>query len=168
MHRKLFSVLLSFLLCGPVIAWAAPVNTVALEIETDFRKLGYQVEHQQLPLLLVITRDGCGYCAVLRDKVLLPMLRSGKQQVIIRELNMDDSRIYRDFDGRQTSAAALAGNWGAELTPTVLLLDASGRILAEKLVGINNIDMYPYYLDREINRASASIRAGTGGSTTNP
>ena len=46
----------------------------------------------------------------------------------------------------------------AYVTPTILFVDHTGRQLAERMVGINTIEMYGGYLDQCIDTALMHIR----------
>lgn len=111
-------------------------------------------------LLLAVTREGCPYCARLRRDILTPMIRSGDYtgRVVIREMMMEPDSPVEDFAGQTTSTARMATRYGIEITPTVLLLDAAGRSLQTPIIGINNAEMYGFYLDRAIDQALAGIR----------
>lgn len=125
----------------------------------DFRAAGLAAGDRML--LLAVTREGCPYCAQLRREILAPMLLSGEysDRVVIREMMMEPDTAVVDFDGRDTSTAAVAARYGVEIAPTVLLLGASGESLATPIVGVNGSGMYGYYLDQAIARA-ASGRPG--------
>jgi len=147
-------VALVFLLTAPGFSADASLETV-----TDLRIPARAAQRQQLPLLLVVTRNGCTFCEVLRAKVLRPMLISGEADdlVVLRELNMDDPRQIHDFQGAETTAGVWAAAQGITVTPTVLLLDENGRELSKRLVGISNADMYGYYLEQEIQHATEAL-----------
>jgi len=119
---------------------------------TDLREPAKLVAYRRQPLLLVVTRNGCSYCELLRQKVLFPMLRSGEinRLALIGELNIDDPETIRNFGGKMTSASEMATAWGVELTPTILFLDQDGRELTHRMVGISNVEFYPQYLEQSI------------------
>jgi thioredoxin-related protein len=121
----------------------------------DFRKEGAEAAANGQTVLLAVTREGCAYCAVLRREVLSPMILGGEYaaRVLIREMMMEPDTAIVDFAGENTTTAQLAARYGVSITPTVLLLDASGKLLASPITGINNVDMYGYYLDQAIAEA---------------
>ena len=112
-----------------------------------------------LPMLLVVTREDCGFCERLKHRVIVPMILSGEYEarVIIRELNIDAATPVVDFDGRNVSPFAVANRYDALFTPTVLLVGPGGEDLDERIIGINNDEMYLYYLDQAIDRAAGQI-----------
>ena len=125
----------------------------------DLQSETSQAAGRPIPILLVITREGCPYCARLRREVLVPMIRSGEydERVLIRELMMEPETGITGFDGRATTTAEVARQYGVEITPTVLLLDSEGRKLHEPIIGINNSEMYAYYLDSAIEKAALEL-----------
>jgi thioredoxin-related protein len=134
-----------------------PANGIPLI--TDLNLEAGTAAGRRIPILLVVTRQGCPYCARLRKEVLVPMIRSGEynDRVLIRELMMDPDTEIAGFEGQATTTAAVARQFGIEITPTVILLDSSGQPLHEPVIGINNADMYSYYLDRAIEKALAEL-----------
>jgi thioredoxin-related protein len=127
----------------------------------DFQADGRAAAQRGVPILLAVTREGCPYCARLRRDFLSPMIRSGeyREKALIREMMMEPDSEVLDFDGLGTSTAKMARAWGVGITPTVLLLDSRGRTLHQPIVGINNSEMYGYYLDRAIELAQSAAAA---------
>jgi len=121
------------------------------------------------PIVLVVTREGCGYCARLMSAVIVPMIlsREYEDRALIRELCIDSGTDVVDFDGRTVSPFAVANGYQALLTPTVLILGPDGTEVAPRLVGINNEQMYLWYLDRAIEEGTAEM-AGAGGRAQPP
>jgi len=112
-------------------------------------------------LLLAVTREGCPYCAQLRREVLVPMDISGEYagRVLIREMMMEPDTPVMDFNGRESSTAEVAARYGVSIAPTVLLLSATGSLLADPIVGINSSDLYGHYLDQAIESAAGALLA---------
>ena len=112
-----------------------------------------------VPVLLVVTREECGYCSLLKSSVIVPMILSGEyvERAIIRELNIDSRGEVTDFGGRAVSPFAVANRYDALLTPTVLILGPGGEEIAPRLVGINNDQMYLWYLDRALEEGAAAL-----------
>jgi thioredoxin-related protein len=149
--------LLSLVLC-PLYALAqTEIATVpqALDLQTDAAR----ARSDRIPILLMIARSDCVYCAQLKREIIGPMLVSGRyaDKVIIRELLLDDPQTIVDFNGAPVSAAELGRRYREQLTPTVLLLAADGRELVTRIRGISNIEYYGYYLDKAIGQARAAL-----------
>jgi thioredoxin-related protein len=136
------------------------VNSATVQQVVDFREEAAAIAEGGLTLLLAVTREGCTYCAQLRREFLAPMIRSGEyaDTVRIREMMMEPDMPIVDFSGQPTTTAKLAARYGVSITPTVLLLDSSGNSLRPPITGINNADMYGFYLDQAIAEA-ATVRA---------
>ena len=156
--------LIVFLVCvgsaaGVVIA--ANDATVGVPAAADFSADAKAAASKGIPILVVVTRDDCTYCATIKKKILLPMQRNKRYRyrIIMREVNVDWSAAVTDFNGERVSAIHWAKQYQATFTPTVLLLDPSGREATERLVGINTVEMYGWYLDRSIAAATGSMQA---------
>ena len=113
-----------------------------------------------IPILVAVTREECGFCEQLKREILIPMKRSGdyEDKVIMRELNVDWQAKVTDFDGKRLSTTEFAERYDSLFTPTVLVLGPGGREAAKRLVGINTVEMYGFYLDAQIESAIQQIR----------
>jgi thioredoxin-related protein len=134
------------------------VNSATVQQVVDFRLEAAAAAERGVTLLLAVTREGCRYCAQLRREFLAPMIRSGDYfyKVLIREMMMEPDTAILDFSGQVTTTAEMAARYGVSITPTVLLLDPSGKRLQPPLTGINNAEMYGLYLDQAIDEATAA------------
>lgn len=132
-----------------------PPVSAQVQAAEDLASLGEHAGRENLPIMLVISQADCPYCKLLKREILEPMLLGGEytDRVLIREFFIDSELPVRDFDGREVTPDALAGRYGARLTPTVLFLDHHGRELADPLIGINTVEFYGYYLDAAIDAA---------------
>jgi thioredoxin-related protein len=148
-------------LCGVLFALQVQAVSGLVSHVENFAALGDRARTGRLPILLLISRSDCPYCELLKHEILRPMLISGDYdgRVLIRELLIDSELPVRDFDGRAVVPDALAKRYRARLTPTVLFLDDRGRELAERIIGINTVDFYGYYLDAAIDEAGAHLVA---------
>lgn len=138
---------------------SAPADGVTVPLAADLRADATRASSGGLPMLLIVTREDCGFCARLKRTVIVPMILSGEYEtrVIIRELNIDAQEPLVDFDGNSVTPLGLAGRYDAMFTPTVLLIGPQGEELHERLLGINNDEMYLYYLDRAIDLAARRL-----------
>jgi len=129
--------LLPILLMLPLLLGAA--EPVSVPRVTDLQALGAEARARNLPILVMFSSEHCPYCMVVREEFLKPMLRSGDytQRVIIVEIESDETPLI-DFD--------------------VVFLDAEGRELAPRLVGITTVDFYGGYLDEAIDTALLRLR----------
>lgn len=107
-------------------------------------------------LLILISQPNCSYCRLIEDEILKPMQASGryKDRLLFRNLIINDGRHLTVADGRQLSANKFALRYSSSLTPTLLFIDPrDGSELTDKMIGINTVDMYGYYVDKAIDKA---------------
>lgn len=125
----------------------------------DLYALAEQARAGHLPILLVISREDCPYCHLLKREILNPMLVSGELdgKVIVRELMIDSFLPVRDFNGEAVEPDALAERYRAYLTPTLLFLDHRGREVAERIVGINTLEYYGFFVSSAIEKAHSRV-----------
>ena len=138
-----------------------PARAVEVPVTTDLQADARQAAERRVPLMLVVAADYCSFCKLLAEEFLKPMLLSGDytDKVLIRELRIDDDDTIRDFDGAEISPDTIALRYRASLTPTLLFLDAQGREVAQRLVGVGTLDFYGEEIDQAILRALQGIRA---------
>lgn len=131
------------------IAWAKTLNADAEMSRED-----------ELPIVIFVTQQGCQFCAALRRQVLYPMIRAGEltDSAIIREVSLDTGFTLRDFSANEISGRKFANRYGAIVTPTLLFLDDDGAEIAEKMVGISNIEFYAFYLTKSLESAQAALK----------
>lgn len=124
----------------------------------DMQVTGQQARQAQLPILLYVSRSDCTFCRRFETEVLNPLIRSGvvANQVIIRELVSDSRRPITDFSGRSMAPGQLATEYEANLTPTLLFLDAEGCEIVPRITGYLASDYFSYYLETAIAQAAAA------------
>ncbi len=154
--------LLFLLTFFPLVACAeSPEPKSGLIEETNFQQLALEMRDRRLPLMVEFYAEGCPYCLLLEEDFLEPMVDDPayRDKILIRrvQLDLDDSLI--DFQGKEVSASQFAMRYKAYLTPTLIFIDADGREVAEKIVGINTPSLFGGYLDIEIEKALNTVRA---------
>jgi len=129
----------------------------------DLHRDGELSRERHLPVLLLFSADYCGFCARLTEEFLQPMRISGEydDKVLIREVKIDSHRSMRDFQNRTVSPENLAYRYNISVTPTVLLVDAHGRELTQRMVGLGTLEFYGLYLDDAIEQAQMRLRQET-------
>ena len=115
---------------------------------------------RELPIVVFVTQEGCQFCAALRRQVLYPMINAGElaDKAIIREVSLDPEFVLQDFSGNEISGRRFANRYQAFVTPTLLFLDAGGTEVAEKMVGISNIEFYGFYLLKNLQAAREQLK----------
>ena len=106
-------------------------------------------------LMIEFSREYCGYCRLLEDEFLKPMLRNAAygEKVVIRSISLSDNDTLIDFEGNTISADEFAGKYGVYVTPTLLFLDQNGLEVSDKLIGIWSVDFFGGYIDERIDSA---------------
>ena len=127
----------------------------------DLAALGRTARRRRLPIVLLVSRSDCPYCARLKDEVLNPMMKSREydDQALLGELMLDSEEPLRGFQGEYVLRDDVASGFGADLTPTLLFLAPDGSELAPRIVGINTLELFGFYVDRAIESARTRLVA---------
>ncbi len=148
-----------------LLVLGCPLSSYAVDIEIPHAEnlaLTASASAQNgLPVLVFVSRDACPYCRTLRHSVLAPMYAAGKfeQRAILLEVNIDRTAPLVGFDGESILAKDFADLYKASITPTLLFLDAQGNQLSPPRIGISNLDLYTFYLDRSIDESLARLNS---------
>ena len=128
---------------------------VSIAEGVDFAWDARTAKNEKRLIMLLVSQDHCPYCVLIKEEIIYPMIRGGdyRDEIMIREIFIDLDRKTRDFEGNSITAKEFADKYGADFTPTLLFLDASGKELVKRLVGINTVEMYFYYIDESIKKA---------------
>lgn len=139
---------------------ARQTPSIQVPQSTDLASLSQDASNRKLPVLLVFSAEDCPYCQLLEDEILKPMLLSGdyNDKVLINKIMLDDDVDIRDFNGDAVNADILSQRYGIYVTPTMLFLDANGRELNERLLGINTIEMFGGRVDQAIEASLDKLR----------
>ncbi|KAA3628174.1 MAG: hypothetical protein DWQ09_08525 [Proteobacteria bacterium] len=111
-----------------------------------------------LPLLLVFTADGCGYCIRLADEVLVPMIRSGEydERATIRAVNLSRALLV-DFTGASVAPWEFARRYDVKVTPTLIVVDREGTPLAKPLVGLGTSEYFELSIAEVLDEAAGVL-----------
>ncbi|MDJ0807162.1 MAG: thioredoxin fold domain-containing protein [Gammaproteobacteria bacterium] len=140
------------LLAGSDLPSGVP-QTTSLQSDAEISRRTHR------PILLMISQDHCPFCDLMKREVLQPMLLGGEyaELIIIREILIDRGLEIIDFQGATQDAAAFAQGYGVHLTPTLLFLDPQGNELVKRIVGINTVDYFSFYLEAAIDEATEQM-----------
>lgn len=119
-----------------------------------------QALRQGLPLVVMVSLEGCPYCRIARQSHLAPMHREGG---VIVQVDMRSAQAVRDFDGQMTTHDALVQRWRTPIAPTLLFFGPGGREVAERMEGAYQPDFYGPYLEGRLDKARLAIRRQTAG-----
>ena len=125
----------------------------------DLAALGRVAGRRRLPIVLLVSRSDCSYCALLKEEVLNPMMKSREydDQALLGELMLDSVEPLRGFQGEYELRDDLASRFDADLTPTLLFLAPDGTELAPRIRGVNTLEFFGFYLDRAIESARTRL-----------
>ncbi|HED36304.1 MAG TPA: hypothetical protein ENJ08_19080 [Gammaproteobacteria bacterium] len=143
--------------CLLFMMFLLPLNVLmASEIESviDLRVLSHQSEKASLPVLLLFSAEDCDYCEAIRQHYLIPMIQSGDyvNKVLFRQVDIDEYSMIRDEKGRLMGGDQLALKYDIEVVPTIVFINAQGKELVERIVGLSGADYFDYMLDEKISR----------------
>jgi thioredoxin-related protein len=133
-----------------------------LQAIDDLRPLLAQVRRQRAPLLVLFSTPGCPFCLEVRRNYLAPRVTEqaalGAPTLLIREIDITSRAPMVDAQGRRTTHAEFAAQFGVRLVPVAILFDDRGQVLTDPLVGIDRAGFYEAYLSSAIEQAQRRLR----------
>ena len=132
-----------------------------IDIADDFTVIGKLAAQRKAPIMLVFTRPECPYCTRAKREHLEPMRVSQNYgaKFLMREIVAADERtVLRDFDGKETTHGDFARKYDIRSVPTVLVVDAKGKPLAEPIIGLTSTDFYNLYLEQAVDAGRMALR----------
>lgn len=129
--------------------------------EDDLQTLAKQMNAKKLGVMIMFHASYCEYCERLEEDLLLPMLRSGEydEKIFIRKIQIDSSDDLINFNGQAVTTSQLSTLYGADMTPTLVFLDASGEEQSERILGYTTPDFFSAYVDKGIDELHDVINA---------
>lgn len=133
---------------GPVLAQRTP-REFNLPIATDLAADATTAGARRVPVLLFFDRADCPYCERALREYLVPLSNDApwRDRALYRQIEVDRALPLIGFDGRATTHRDLAAMYRASLTPTVLVVDATGTPAGRAIVGLTTLDFYGAYLE---------------------
>lgn len=143
---------IGLILCAPAFAGTHAPKHISLPTPVDLRHEGQLIQQKGKPLVVLFSLPGCPFCKEVRENYLVPLVRDAApaDQAIVREIDITSNGTLKDFDGKPVSQKDFAARYKVQVTPTVLMLDAAGKPLAEPLVGSGMAGFYGAYLDNAL------------------
>jgi thioredoxin-related protein len=133
---------------------------VEIKYVADFSQLAKKARAENKIILLEVSADDCGYCELLEEEFIKPMLRSGDYtDVLIRKINMDSFHTIKNFSGDKTNPVEFTSRLKINFTPTLLFFDGHGNEVSQRILGINSLDLYGGYLDQAITTGLHKIKS---------
>ncbi len=132
-----------------------------LPVAKDLKADGDRANAEKKPILLFFNLTGCHYCRGALREVIVPMFRDAGWRAAIefRQITVDDGKSLIDFDGKTIENIAFAQKRKGTFTPTVMVVDGNGLLLADPLVGVANFDFYGSYVEAMAKKAVEEVRA---------
>ncbi len=147
-----FSLFLTLAIQQPSLASGVPI---ANDLQADYGAEGFNQTGEKKVVLLLVSQPGCSYCVQITEEIIKPMIRSGsyEETTLFREIEINAGDSLKDFSGEEITSNSFARRYNAWATPTLLFLDSTGNELAEKMVGVNTLELYGYYVDKSLRNA---------------
>lgn len=132
-----------------------------LPVAKDLKADGDRANAEKKPILLFFNLTGCHYCRGALREVVVPLFRDAGWRAAIefRQITVDDGKSLIDFDGKTIENIAFAQKRKGTFTPTVMVVDGNGLLLADPLVGVANFDFYGSYVEAMAKKAIEEVRA---------
>ena len=140
---------------------AASVAGPPVPLLSDWQHDARQAQAEHKPIILFFSLPGCSFCHVVRNNYLQSMLRdkSGAAQAIIREVDMTGTRRVTGLDGKPALERDVAKTFAIRAAPTVIMIDASGKLLTTPIIGGDVAGFYGGYLDAAMAEAEKKVNA---------
>ena len=108
-----------------------------------------------VPILVEFSTPWCRYCEALEEQVLLPLVINGKysDRLIVKKLEVTTYSSIEGFDGRSYKTDQISRQYDVDLYPTLLFLDADGREVGRRIVGITVLEYVAGELEQAIEAA---------------
>ncbi len=132
---------------------------VKIKEVTDLKALAKESKRDGKVIMIEMSASYCGYCRTLEAEVIKPMLRSGdyKDTALIRHIEIDSYHTITGINGEKTNPQKLSSKYDIFVTPTLLFLDSNGIEVSERIIGVNTLEYYGYYVDKAINEGNKAI-----------
>lgn len=110
--------------------------------------------------MLAFTQASCDFCTIAKRDYLVPMHndRTLRERVLILEVDIDDTAMLRDFEGRPLSRRDLSRRYQVTRVPTVIVVNHRGTALAAPVVGLLAADFYRLYLEQAVEEGLYKLR----------
>lgn len=125
----------------------------------DLKQDAAQAAREGKPVVILFTLPGCGFCHVVRQNYLVPLLRDSAliKRPIIREVEITSAQSFSGFKGETTSHSSFANSFNIRFAPTVVFLGPSGHLLTDPIVGGDTAGLYGGYLDNDFMEATKKM-----------
>jgi thioredoxin-related protein len=134
-------------------------ETAALPVIKNLQQFSEIAEKRDVPILILFSMEDCEWCEIIRSEYLLPMQsrKEDRSRILMGELFIEAHNYVRDFDGKLISADNIGLRYMADLSPTLVFVDAEGNELVKRIIGFKGRDYYDHVLDNAIKQSIKKI-----------
>lgn len=134
---------------------------VVIQYAEDFSAIAQQARNEGKIIMLEVSASYCGYCELLEEEFIKPMLRNEDYAavVLIRKIDLDSYQTIADFSGNETTPGAFARDLKVTLTPTILFFDGFGNEVSKRILGINSLELFGGYIEDNLNTGLQKIKS---------
>ncbi|MEO1890563.1 MAG: thioredoxin fold domain-containing protein [Candidatus Thioglobus sp.] len=131
---------------------------LTLPAAKDFLMDAQKVWKQKIPILIMFSIPGCGYCKIIKEDVLSPMATMDEynKKIIIRHIDAQSFDEINNFYNEEVSHNEFAFKRAVNFFPTVMLVDNYGSILG-KITGVPSEEYYWTDLDEVIEKSTKKL-----------
>lgn len=162
MRKFFFQIqILVLLLASPLLI--ANDQPVVVPVTSNLAADAHRSADMAVPILVMFASTSCGYCRIVEEQFLIPMIISGDytNKVIIRIVNIDSGENMRDFAGAPVAMDDFAFREGVSFTPTIRFYGPAGKQLVPQMIGLTTVDYFGGYLDEAIDTSLLKLRQRT-------
>lgn len=123
----------------------------------DWADVSQAARLRHSPILVVFSAETCSYCVRLKQEIIEPLARHPKdaRDPLIREFDINAGGKVTDFDGERIRSRQFKRRYGIFATPTLVILDADGKLLTDPIVGYNSAQEYRELLHQSLVQANS-------------
>jgi len=147
-------------IAAPAFAQSRTPHRFNLPLAENLAADGASSARDRIPILLFFDRYDCPYCERALARYMVPMSKAEpwRDRAIFRQVEIDQPLPLVDFDGSPTTHEILAARCRATLTPTVVVVDGTGKLLGSPVIGLLTADFYGAYLEAAIDDGVRALR----------
>ena len=161
LNNKLLLLALVFLLPFKIVMASSDTDQKITTVQQlqNFDALFKQSKKEKKVIMLEISASYCGYCRQLEAEIINPMIISGDyDHVIIRHLEVDNYDDIKMPNNKTITSAKYAYSKKVYVTPTILFLNDKNEEIAERIVGVNTVELFGAYVDEALKKGAEKIQ----------
>ncbi|MBE9525712.1 MAG: thioredoxin family protein [Proteobacteria bacterium] len=133
---------------------------------TNFHLTSEDAKIKNIPIMVLFSSVYCDYCKFIKEEFLNPMIKSGDyvDKVIIRVVEDDQGDEVIDFNDKLIESGSFSDRYEIVFIPTILFIDSNGKELADRVVGLGNVEYFGGFIDDAIENSQLKINLTLVGS----